>query len=53
MQEAYSHEVSSCGFWPGGGLVDNPAFYSYSYPEPQGFKDYAIQPSVKRITTQE
>jgi hypothetical protein len=44
MQEAYSHEVSSCGFWPGGGLVDNPAFYSYSYPEPQGFKDYAIQP---------
>ena len=44
MQEAYSHEVSSCGFWPGGGLVDNPAFYSYSYPEPPGFKDYAIQP---------
>ena len=44
MVEAYSHEVSSCGFWPGGGLVDNPAFYSYSYPEPQGFKDYAIQP---------
>ena len=44
MQEAYSHEVSSCGFWPGGGLVDNPAFYSYSYPEPQGFKDYTIQP---------
>ncbi len=44
MQEAYSHEVSSCGFWPGDGLVDNPAFYSYSYPEPQGFKEYAIQP---------
>ena len=44
MQEAYSHEVSSCGLWPGGGLVDNPAFYSYSYPEPPGFKDYAIQP---------
>jgi hypothetical protein len=44
MQEAYSHEVSSCGFWPGGGLVDEPAFYAYVYPEPQGFKDYPIQP---------
>ena len=44
MVEAYSHEVSSCGFWPGGGLVDEPAFYSYAYPEPQGFKDYHIQP---------
>ena len=44
MQEAYSHEVSSCGFWPGGGLVDEPAFYAYAYPEPQGFKDYPIQP---------
>jgi hypothetical protein len=43
--EAYSHEVSSCGFWPGGGLVDEPAFYSYAYPEPLGFKDYPIQPS--------
>jgi hypothetical protein len=45
MQEAYSHEVSSCGFWPGGGLVDEPAFYAYAYPEPQGFKEYSIQPS--------
>ena len=42
--DVYSHKVSSYGFWPGDGLVDNPAFYSYSYPEPQGFKDYAIQP---------
>ena len=42
--EAYSHEVSSCGFWPGGGLVNEPAFYAYAYPEPQGFKDYPIQP---------
>ena len=42
--EAYSHEVSSCGFWPGGGPVDEPAFYSYAYPEPQGFKDYPVQP---------
>ena len=42
--EAYSHEVSSCGFWPGGGPVEQPAFYAYAYPEPQGFKDYPIQP---------
>jgi hypothetical protein len=43
--EAYSHEVSSCGFWPGGGPVDMPAFYAYAYPEPEGFKDYPIQPA--------
>jgi hypothetical protein len=42
--EAYSHEVSSCGFWPGGGLIDEPSFFAYAYPEPQGFKDYPIQP---------
>jgi hypothetical protein len=42
-REAYSHEVSSCGFWPGAGL-GAPAFYAYAYPEPQGFMDYGIQP---------
>jgi len=36
-REAYSHEVSSAGFWPGGGGVDFPAFYSYAYPAPAGF----------------
>ena len=36
-REAYSHELSSCGFWPGGGAVPRPAFYSYAYPEPAGF----------------
>ena len=36
-REAYSHEVSSCGFWPGGGAVPRAAFYSYAYPEPAGF----------------
>jgi hypothetical protein len=36
-REAYSHEVSSAGFWPGGGGVDFPAFYSYAYPAPDGF----------------
>ena len=44
MVEAYSHEVSSCGFWPGGGPVNEPVFYAYAYPEPQGFKDYPVQP---------
>jgi len=42
-REAYSHEVSSCGFWPGAGL-GMPAFYAYAYPEPQGFKDALIEP---------
>ncbi len=41
--EAYSHEVSSCGFWPGAGLGE-PAFYAYAYPEPEGFKDYPLRP---------
>lgn len=42
--EAYSHEVSSCGFWPGAGPVDKPVFYAYAYPEIQAFKNYPIQP---------
>jgi hypothetical protein len=42
--EAYSHEVSSCGFWPGGSPVNEPVFYAYAYPEPQGFKDYLTNP---------
>lgn len=41
--EAYSHEVSSCGFWPGAGL-GMPAFYSYSYAEPNGYRDYPVRP---------
>jgi hypothetical protein len=44
MQEAYSHEVSSAGFWPGGGDVKGPAFYSYTTPEPAGFKTCAVGP---------
>ena len=43
-REAYSHEVSSAGFWPGGGGVDYPAFYSYAYPEPDGFRDADVAP---------
>lgn len=41
--EAYSHEVSSCGFWPGSGF-GTPAFYAYAYPEPEGFKSYPVEP---------
>ena len=43
-REAYSHEVSSCGFWPGGDPVPYPAFYSYAYPEPEGFAAAPIRP---------
>jgi hypothetical protein len=43
-REAYSHEVSSVGFWPGGGSVQGAAFYSYAAPEPQGFKDKRVRP---------
>ena len=43
-REAYSHEVSSCGFWPGGGSVVEPVFYAYAYPAPEGFRDYLVQP---------
>ena len=42
--EAYSHEVSSAGFWPGGGAIDYPAFYSYAYPEPPGFRATQVRP---------
>jgi len=42
--EAYSHEVSSCGFWPGAGL-GAPAFYAYAYPEPQRFRECDVRPS--------
>src|SRR6202022_3342454 len=44
MREAYSHEVSSAGFWPGGGLIDYAAFYSYAYPAPDGFAAAAVRP---------
>jgi hypothetical protein len=43
-REAYSHEVSSCGFWPGGGPIPYPAFYSYAYPEPKGFAGAVVKP---------
>jgi hypothetical protein len=44
--EAYSHEVSSAGFWPGGGAIDFPAFYSYAYPEPAGYRTTQVAPDA-------
>ena len=48
-RDAYSHEVSSCGFWPGApgapALGIEPFFYSYAYPEPPGYAEYAIAPA--------
>ena len=45
-REAYSHEVSSAGFWPGGGPIDYPAFYSYAYPAPEGFAAAKVAPGA-------
>jgi Family of unknown function (DUF5996) len=45
MVEAYSHEVSSAGFWPGPGLGE-AAFYAYAYPAPEGFSDYPVRPAA-------
>ena len=43
-REAYSHEVSSCGFWPGNAESPNPIFYAYAYPTPDGFSESTVQP---------
>src|SRR3954471_12304875 len=49
-REAYSHEVSSCGFWPGGaGAEGGPFFYSYAYPAPPGFADTRVAPEAGRF----
>jgi len=45
-REAYSHEVSSVGFWPGGGDIKGAAFYSYMAPEPPGFKEANVRPGA-------
>ncbi|PYL14940.1 MAG: hypothetical protein DMF46_07785 [Verrucomicrobia bacterium] len=45
-REAYSQEVSSLGFWPGGGPVPMPVFYSYAYPEPTGFAQARVRPDA-------
>jgi hypothetical protein len=46
MREAYSHEVSSVGFWPGDETVPMPAFYAYAYPEPEGFDRTTVRPGA-------
>lgn len=50
-REAYSHEVSSVGFWPGGSNTE-AAFYSYAAPEPEGFRTAPVQPETARYDTQ-
>jgi hypothetical protein len=50
-QEAYSHEVSSAGFWPGGGGVSEAMFYSYAYPVPDKMKTWAVKPADARFDT--
>ena len=45
-REAYSHEVSSAGFWPGGSGIEYPAFYSYAYPAPPGFAEARVEPAA-------
>jgi hypothetical protein len=47
-REAYSHEVSSAGFWPGGPGTEEAVFYSYAYPEPEGFRDAPVGPRGAR-----
>jgi hypothetical protein len=44
MAEGYSRELSSCGFWPGGGKEG--AFYCYAYPEPEGFSAHPVEPNT-------
>jgi hypothetical protein len=48
-REAYSHEVSSVGFWPGTPAFPEAAFYAYGYPEPQGFRTAAVVPAAARF----
>lgn len=43
-REAYSHELTSAGFWPGGPSHPHPIFYSYAYPEPEGFREMSVSP---------
>jgi hypothetical protein len=51
-REAYSHEVSSVGFWPGGGEINGAAFYSYAAPQPAGFGERMVRPAQAFYQTQ-
>jgi hypothetical protein len=50
-REAYSHEVASCGFWPGGDPIPYAAFYAYIYPEPAGYADAPVSPRAAFYST--
>jgi Family of unknown function (DUF5996) len=50
-REAYNQEVSSAGFWPGGGAVKGPHYYSYAYPAPQGFAEARVEPGAAVFNT--
>jgi hypothetical protein len=50
-REAYSHEVSSAGFWPGAAGLSEPVFYAYAYPEPAGFAQAAVAPAAASYST--
>jgi hypothetical protein len=50
-RDAYSHEVSSCGFWPGAPGIE-PFFYSYAYPEPPGYAEYSVAPDKASYNSQ-
>jgi hypothetical protein len=49
-REGYSHEVISCGFWPGSGPVQEAAFYAYAAPVPAGLEHAAIRPAAARYS---
>jgi hypothetical protein len=51
-REAYSHEVSSVGWWPGDAKIAAPAFYTYASPQPPGFADAAVRPAAARFNSQ-
>ena len=51
-REAYSHEVSSLGFWPGNEMMPDPVFYSYAYPAPEGFSEAKVQPAFAKYNAQ-
>lgn len=51
MKEAYSHEVSSCGFWGGNESLPYPVFYAYCYPSPEAFKNEAVAPAEAYFNT--
>jgi uncharacterized protein DUF5996 len=51
-REAYSHEVSSVGWWPGDAMIGAPAFYTYAAPQPPGFAEAAVRPAATKFNTQ-